>query len=89
VLYMCCTRSLYDLRDNSIPGEGNLMEEGNQGAPSRDILVEKECEPPVGFLKDPETSTSLSEVVRRGKHRIKTKSRSDKITTNDRCFLEY
>jgi hypothetical protein len=79
----------HDLRDNFVAGEGNIVEEGNQGAPSRYIMVEKECETPVGSLKDLETSPSWSEVVRRGKHRIKTKSRSDKITINDRCLLGY
>jgi hypothetical protein len=39
---------------------------------------------PTESLKDPGTSVPWTEVVRRGRCRIKTKSNNDKINPNDR-----
>jgi hypothetical protein len=40
-------------------------------------------------MKETNTADLWTEVVRKGRNRAKTKSRSDKIGVNDRCILEY
>jgi hypothetical protein len=40
-------------------------------------------------MKETNTADLWTEVVRKGRNRAKTKSRSDKIGGNDRCILEY
>jgi hypothetical protein len=44
---------------------------------------------PCWACDNPETSPLWTEVVMRGKDRTKTRSRIDKITLDDRRFLEY
>jgi hypothetical protein len=44
---------------------------------------------PAEPFKDSGPSTPWTEVVRKGKNRNKTRSRNDKISSNDRRCLEY
>jgi hypothetical protein len=78
-----------DLATNALEAGAGQMDRVNQGDPSRDHSNEEVYGTPAGPLEGLETSTSWSEVIRRDKNRTKTKSGIDKITLDDRCFLEY
>jgi hypothetical protein len=55
----------------------------------KENIIDNAVETPVGTLEDPKTSPLWAEVVRKGRYKKKSRSRRDKINSNDRCFLEY
>jgi hypothetical protein len=55
----------------------------------KEVVVHVEDLTPKDSLKESNTSLLWTEVVRRDKNKNKTKSRNDKIKSNDRCCLEY
>jgi hypothetical protein len=55
----------------------------------KEVEVHVEDLTPKDSLKESNTSLLWTEVVRRDKNKNKTKSRNDKIKSNDRCCLEY
>jgi hypothetical protein len=67
-------------------GQIECLRQGNSFKESRN---DTEPGTPAGPVDNPETSPLWIEVVMRGKNRTKTRSRIDKITLDDRRFLEY
>jgi hypothetical protein len=55
----------------------------------KEVEVHVEDLTPKDSLKESNNSLLWTKVVRRGKNKNKTKSRNDKIKSNDRCCLEY
>jgi hypothetical protein len=57
--------------------------------PKEGIVVPELVFTLAGSMKEPDTSESWTEVVRKRKKRNKTRSRTKNIVSNDRVYLEY
>jgi hypothetical protein len=63
----------------------NTMEPDSmkEAASSNEVLT------PSCSMKEPDTPILWTEVVRKGKHKTKTRSRNNNLGENDRCLLKY
>jgi hypothetical protein len=55
----------------------------------KENIIDNVVETPAGTLEDSKAFPLWTEVVRRGRYKKKSRSKRDKINSNDRCSLEY